>query len=448
MNQGKPLSLAGDSFDITEPFEGDQLGRDVLAKQLSGYIDRLKAGAVLGIDAPWGEGKSWFGRHWAKSLEGTHRVAFIDAFENDFVDDPFVLIASELSVLLDSPEGGGLTLRKKAAVVMKAIVPLGTKAIINFAGRMLTGTSDLSAELEDAAKGVTDDAADGASKWIEHRIESLATERASMRGFRTALAEATQKCDHPVVVLVDELDRCKPTFAVTLIERIKHLFDVPNLVFVLLLNRRQLEVAIEGQYGAGTDGQAYLGKFVNLWFELPRSDGPSGRDRYESYVAQRLGRYGFDQQPRSGVDAFKAEASAWARAFEMSLRDIDRMCALFVLAGRPTTSLLVYVIALKVKFPRRFSALRRNSTASHMECAQALMALVPPGSGGPLNGFRWPEALFVGLAELHQVVAGTMPHEQATTLNKDGQMLVGRLGSLDGCFVAVANWLDFPIESY
>lgn len=448
MNRDKPLSIPADSFQITTPFEGDQFGRAVLATQLSTYINRLKAGAVLGIDAPWGEGKSWFGRHWAAQLRTDHKVAFIDAFENDYVDDPFVLIASELSALLDDATGQGASLRKKAAGVMKAIVPMGTKAVINLAGRLLTGTSDLSSDLEDTLKAATDGAADGAEKWIEKRIESMAEERASLKGFRMALAEAALKSDRPVVVMIDELDRCKPSFSVTLIERIKHLFDVPNLVFVLLLNRKQMEVAIEGQYGQGTDGQGYLGKFINLWFELPKATiGTNGSDaRHYAFAKHVLERYGFTGEDRQGIESFRNDIVFWTGAFAMSLRDIDRMCALFVMANRAYTSLLVYLIATKIKYPKRFTNLRKNDIKTHIECNEALHTLV---NGRSINSHSsWGDILLVGLAELHQVQAGLIQQNDAHTLIAYQADFIGRMGRGSDSFFATANHLDLQIESF
>ncbi|MCM3608807.1 hypothetical protein M4D49_25315 [Cupriavidus pauculus] len=54
--------------DIMTPFDGDLLERAAVARRLTTYLQRLEIGAVMAIDAPWGEGKTWFGRHWAKSL--------------------------------------------------------------------------------------------------------------------------------------------------------------------------------------------------------------------------------------------------------------------------------------------------------------------------------------------------------------------------------------------
>jgi len=62
---------------------------------------------------------------------------------------------------------------------------------------------------------------------------------------------------------VDELDRCRPDFALGLLERIKHLFDVEGIAFVLLVNRSQIEGYIRTVYG-NADAEAYLLKFGSL----------------------------------------------------------------------------------------------------------------------------------------------------------------------------------------
>lgn len=85
-----------------QAFASDLLNRKELAVKLTGYLDRLRAGAVLAIDAPWGEGKTWFGRNWEQYLKDEdHKVVFIDAFEQDYVEDPFLLLAAEISGILD-----------------------------------------------------------------------------------------------------------------------------------------------------------------------------------------------------------------------------------------------------------------------------------------------------------------------------------------------------------
>lgn len=67
----------------------------------------------------------------------------------------------------------------------------------------------------------------------------------------------------PFFVLVDELDRCRPSYAVHLLERIKHLFEVDGVAFVFATNSQQLQHSIAGAYGQGFDGFTYLKRFFD-----------------------------------------------------------------------------------------------------------------------------------------------------------------------------------------
>lgn len=70
MNEIDQLNWPKDNFEnIKDAWEDDLWDRKRLGIQLTNYVDRLQCGAVLALDACWGEGKTWFVRHWAKHLE-------------------------------------------------------------------------------------------------------------------------------------------------------------------------------------------------------------------------------------------------------------------------------------------------------------------------------------------------------------------------------------------
>ena len=71
-----------------------------------------------------------------------------------------------------------------------------------------------------------------------------------------------------VIIFVDELDRCRPSYAIELLERIKHLFNIGGLVFVLALDREQLGHSIKAVYGNGIDSDGYLRRFVDFEYQL------------------------------------------------------------------------------------------------------------------------------------------------------------------------------------
>ena len=87
-------------------------------------------------------------------------------------------------------------------------------------------------------------------------------------------AKVVDETKHPMVFIIDELDRCRPTFAIELLERVKHIFDVPNLVFVFGLNRDELSKSLQSVYGE-IDSDVYLRRFFDMEFTLPEVDTTS-----------------------------------------------------------------------------------------------------------------------------------------------------------------------------
>lgn len=449
-NHSQPLALPRANVVGERAFAGDLLGREKLAGRLTGYLDRLRVGAVLAIDAPWGEGKTWFGLNWAKHLESEahrHKVVFIDAFAQDYAEDPFLLIAAEIAGVLDDGKGAAKELREKAAGVMKAILPVGAKALINLAGRVALGTANLSGDFQEAAKDASEGAADATNKWIEKKLEDHAQEKVSLEHFRVELAKFAAAQDKPVVIFIDELDRCRPIFAVQLIERIKHFFDVPNLVFVLLLNRKQLENAIKGVYGSKTDAATYLGKFVHLFLSLPKNisrDTDAYGHPTVAFIKDVLNRYGFTATQAKLVENLIADISQWAVAANLSLRDIERACALFVMSNAPQTGFIVYLIVLKIKYPALYERLVRNDASAHKEAIDLLNPLI---HGKNPEEMQWPDFYFKSLQELHQVQLGAVQVNQAICLVKYGNQLFGLNRISKRIFSDAFNRIDLPVEN-
>ena len=72
--------------------------------------------------------------------------------------------------------------------------------------------------------------------------------------------------------MIDELDRCRPSYAVELLEIAKHLFSVDRIVFVLAVNRSELVHSIKALYGSEFDAQGYLGRFFDVDIRLPEPE--------------------------------------------------------------------------------------------------------------------------------------------------------------------------------
>lgn len=73
-----------------------------------------------------------------------------------------------------------------------------------------------------------------------------------------------------LIIFVDELDRCRPSYAVKLLERIEHYFINDRITFVFSVNLEQLQHTIKNFYGNDFDACRYLDRFFDLRISLPQ----------------------------------------------------------------------------------------------------------------------------------------------------------------------------------
>lgn len=300
--------------NIEEAWQGDLWDRRRLGEQLTNYVDRLQCGAVLALDARWGEGKTWFVRHWQKHLENEgHNVIYLDAFANDYLDDPFLTIAAEISQAfkrsneIDVEEIEDFNSKTASVLIsLASIIPiLVAKAGLHWVG--LGGAGESFREVYENGKEVYDVASDEIAgkikEQIEKKIESHHVEKETIQDFKKELAQLAEKLDKPLVFIVDELDRCRPDFAIRLIERVKHFFDIPKIVFVLVMNRPQLLQSIKSFYGYDSEIQGdYLEKFVDFTIHLS-IEADSVERHYENIIKEQLYRIG-ELQSKEEVNEF------------------------------------------------------------------------------------------------------------------------------------------------
>ena len=310
-------------------FAGDALERAPLAMRLTTYVDRLNEGAVIGLSGEWGSGKTWFGLRWRDLLSTDHKTIFIDAFENDYSDDAFVVIAAHILRALSDNQEVSAELLEASKKIGVALLPVTAKVGMAAAIRFITGlsASDL---IDVVAEQIEEGGGKSAEKFVEERLRHHEDAQKGVEHFKKELEKLCVAQQKPVVFFIDELDRCRPHFAVQIIERIKHFFDIPNLVFVLLLNRRQLERAIEGIYGP-IDASSYLHKFVHFFLTLP-SPAESGDERFGREFCEEVARRNGLTQTEASINFVQAVMRLVPR-LKMTLRDIERAFIVFALSS-------------------------------------------------------------------------------------------------------------------
>lgn len=289
--------------------QADLFGRREEAEQLIAYIESVagrrsiredKRAYTIAVDAPYGEGKSFFLRRLAEHMKINHPVAYVDAWSDDLADEPLTALAATLKAALEPIAGSPEVQARVASFMSKAgkvakIVGWGllrrgaglviTGKAVDVAEEVLNGTSEAIKDaiedgLHDASSETVDDVVAGIKSvsgqaLMEAKIAAFEEGKEAVKNMKDSLTNVVAALERdgngnhpPIVIVIDELDRCRPTYAVKLLEEIKHLFDVPGIVFVLALHREQLRHSIAGAYGAGFDGGAYLKRFIDREYRL------------------------------------------------------------------------------------------------------------------------------------------------------------------------------------
>ena len=427
-----------DTNSIEQAFDGDLFERQKLADRLTSFLVRLPDGAVLAIDAPWGEGKTWFGRNWHAQLASAgYRTVYIDCFQRDHIEDPFLMVAGELLELAKAsqPAVRG-TLMAAGKKLGAALIPAAVKFAANAAGHWAIGNAELGDNVAKSLTTLQDSVTSGLEKLVAKNLEDYEADKKSVEGFRSALKALAAEEDKPIVVFLDELDRCRPDFAVRTVERVKHFFDVPNVIFVLMMNRRQLTAAIEGIYGPRIDANAYLGKFVQLSLTLPKQDSLELHSQDDSFkhCQKTLLSYGHPQTNASYE--FATALSVMASLLGLSLRDIELGVVLFSLAQpvREHAMDIAWPIALKLAKPELFRKLLANDREAHGEAYRLAASLKSSGMTDILNL----------VAEVHNSGSGgfekPLPPEQA-------QMIRGLMGGPKYYFRDLFGRIDLAVST-
>lgn len=151
-------------------------------------------------------------------------------------------------------------LLKKGASVTQNIIPIIAKAV----AKKYIDTDTVVESVAAVAKN--------ASKALKSEIDDYVKRRDGIKSFRETLEDfiINANSGEPIVFIIDELDRCRPSYAVELLEQVKHLFSVSGIVFVLAIDKEQLGHIIRGMYGSDKfNASEYLRRFIDLEYAIP-----------------------------------------------------------------------------------------------------------------------------------------------------------------------------------
>jgi len=354
-----------------EAFEQDILGRSNFGQSLLNLVSQSSDELVISLDGKWGEGKTTFVKMWQGMLNQAEVPSiYIDAFANDYIDDAFIAVASAITTYIEEnsvnpDDEKSKEFREKAKHVGVQLLSWTAKVGIKAATLGAIKDSDIE-ELKDIQSDVAKGLSTVVGDFVDERLASHKQDVELLQSFKSLLSEMpcllSAEGDKPFVIIIDELDRCKPTYAVELIEKVKHLFSVKNVVFVLVMHRKQLEEAVKCVYGENIDAHTYLQKFINIETTIPKKIG----DRHDNDINQynrrlfdlhKIETWGDDRNLLDSLEVL-------AMHFNLSLRQLERVytnLAVFYASSAENQLRLVPVISflavIKVVDPAVYEAL-------------------------------------------------------------------------------------------
>lgn len=315
----------------------DIFERKEFGERLAKLIENSESNPVIALDAGWGQGKSTFIKMWRGYLshqrEKKIQSVYFDAFENDYQKDPFLALASEMYQLISNTDEEKQTQFKDKAI--KAGRSLARGAIKLTVRTVTAGVIDGSA-VDAVEKDLSNLIADQVDDLVKERFEHAQKDKLALKAFKEHLSTfATEQGDGgPIVFIIDELDRCRPDFALELLEQVKHLFSVKGITFILVTNRVQLEQSIKAKYGESNPVN-YLHKFINVWLTLPRATDQYNDHgyRYLQYVLREMS----GENRNTNLRECENVLVEVVQYYQPSFREIERILSYFSILSNMLT---------------------------------------------------------------------------------------------------------------
>ncbi|OEF42810.1 hypothetical protein OAE_14525 [Vibrio cyclitrophicus 1F289] len=341
------------------------------AEHLTQFLkSKAENGYVLNLNAEWGAGKTTFLQCWYNELKDNHPVVYFDAWKSDFTKDPMLALMDAFHEQLISPLNQNKELIEKffskGSHFVKTALPsllvgyLKSRGGMDGEDSLLTSASeefgisesDLSDALKDTMKAMLNQ---------KNRVEGIEEFKDVLVQLSEDYIEVHPNQSSPVFVLIDELDRCRPTYAIEVIECVKHFFNTKNFIFVLATDTNQLQHSIKSIYGAGFDSLTYLSRFFDNSATLPT---PNRKSLVQMKVTEQLNEKKLDPRLFDTIEAI----FEWHGTH--SLREIQKIISIIEIAKPQKKSYCIIVLMifslLKRCYPNNYKKLKELKVAPYV----------------------------------------------------------------------------------
>ena len=252
-------------------FKEDLLELEDFAKRIEKFIliesEYVESSLVIGLSSRFGSGKTTFLKMWMTSIQESKDkkdnflVVFLNAWESDYYGDPLFAIISALIDVLEIKGRSAKKLVDAAKDIGWFALAIGSQVV-----KKITGVDAVEAGEISSNKNYE---RHNESPLSYDAFSFYKARRKAMLSLKMAIKDFVQSTEQKVLFLIDELDRCRPDYAISYLETIKHIFDVKGAVFLLAADRQQLENSAKAAFGTDLDFDEYYRKFIHREISLP-----------------------------------------------------------------------------------------------------------------------------------------------------------------------------------
>jgi hypothetical protein len=316
---------------MTKTFSGfDKFGLEPFADMLTNYLqvesNFVDESYVLSLNSGFGSGKSTFFEMWANKLtssgDNVFKVVSINAWESDFQGDPLLAIVSYLLQVFPPSKGSKKdieSIKETTGKLCKFALSVGNDVVQKFTGIDVIKAGRY-AEPEES-KTETE---------LGHACFQLYQERRKLfEKLKGLLRKITGDHGQSTLIIIDELDRCKPNYAIEFLETIKHFFDIKGLIFVIGVDKGQLSSSAKALFGHDLDFDEYYRKFAHRNVSLPVNTKTMTKNFCQKIVKEYLTPEAFARKGRFSYaeysDNFTNYAVDLCIAFSLNARQIHEV---------------------------------------------------------------------------------------------------------------------------
>lgn len=311
--------------NLLNTYLNDTIARDIDVFRFVQILNCIDGSRSIALDGGWGSGKTFFVKQ-AKMIMDAHNDFIASCNDTDKekiknlwaqrVGNKFEELQPQVSVYYDSWENDN-----DEDPVLSLVYSILQSVESDYSLKKGSDCIQIAANILEFFSG---------KKWAQlinsfksdNPLQELKKEKGIQEMIKEFLDSLLSEKGNRLVVFIDELDRCKPSYAVRLLERIKHYFSNDRITYVFSININELQHTIKQYYGADFNASRYLDRFFDLRISLP----PVDLKRYYQSLNFNWSYYTYD-----------VVCDAVIKAYHFELREIAKYLRLAKIAAYEPT---------------------------------------------------------------------------------------------------------------